>query len=74
MAQSPKGDGSRPGMSKQRRSARLGSAVRLRYVRNVSLRAVDILCGGGYLGVWVGVRPSVSVSQSIDQSVFDKQI
>lgn len=50
MAQSPKGDGRRPGTSKQRRSARLGSAARLRYVRNVSLRAIDIVCGG-YLGV-----------------------
>lgn len=50
MAQSPKGGGRRPGTSKQRRSARLGSAARLRYVRNVSLRAIDIVCGG-YLGV-----------------------
>lgn len=73
MAQSPKGDGSRPGTSKQRRSARLGSAVRLRYVRTCPCGR-SIYCVGGYLGVWVGVRPSVSVSQSSDQSVFDKQI
>lgn len=69
MAQDPRGDSSRPWTSKQRRSARLGSAARLRYVGNVSLRAIDIECGG-YLGcVWVGVRPSVSASQSVNKSI-----
>lgn len=50
MAQSPKGDGSRPGMSKHRRSARLGSAARLRYVRTCPCGQA-ILCVGGYLVV-----------------------
>lgn len=67
MAQSPKGDGSRPGMSKQRRSARLGSAVCLRYVRNVSLRAVDILCGG--VPWCVGRGTTISQCQSINRSI-----
>lgn len=81
MAQGPKGDSSGPGTSKQRQSARLGSAARLRYVRTCPCGRLILCVGGTLVCVWVGVRPSVSVSQSvspsinqsINQSVFDSR-
>lgn len=66
MAQSPKGDGSRPGTSKQRRSARLGSAVRFRYVRTCPCGR-SILCGG--VPWCVGRGTTISQCQLINQSI-----
>ena len=67
MAQGPKGDSSCPGTSKQRRSARLGSAARLRYVRTCPCGRL-ILCVGGTL-VCVGRGTTISQCQSINQPV-----